>query len=107
MSPYPSIEYRDSPVGRQAYVSGSSLAVWEVALIARNFSEGDRVAATAEHLGWPAARVQAALRYAEDFAGEIDAALADNDSYDFERLAREVPGARRYIVPRSDGTVAR
>jgi hypothetical protein len=107
MSNYPYIEFRDSMVGRQAYVSGSSLAVWEVVLIAREFSEGDRVAATAEYLGWPAPRVQAALRYAEDYAEEIGAALADNDSYDYARLARELPGARRYTVQRPGETIAR
>lgn len=101
MTSHPYIEFRDSMVGRQAYVSGSSLAVWEVMMIARNFPEHARIAATARHLAWPLPRVQAALRYAEDFAEEIDAALADNDSYDFARLARELPGARQYAVPTS------
>jgi hypothetical protein len=102
MASHPYIEFRDSMVGRQAYVSGSSLAVWEVALIAREFPESERVAATARHLDWPAPRVQAALRYADDFAQEIDAALADNDSYDFARLARELPGARQYSASMLD-----
>jgi len=99
---YPSIEFRDSPAGRQAYVSGTSLAVWEVALVTSTFKEWERVERTAQHLRWPAARVQAALRYAAAFPDEIEAALQDNASYDFARLERELPGVRRVIVPRAD-----
>jgi uncharacterized protein (DUF433 family) len=106
MSEYPYIEFRDSMVGRQAYISGSSLAVWEVAMSARPFAGGERVAETARYLQWPAIRVQAALRYAEDFPEEIDAALADNDSYDFARLSRELPGITTFTIPRDDRNVA-
>ena len=35
MSEYALIDFRDSVVGRQAYMQGSSLAVWEVMMIAR------------------------------------------------------------------------
>lgn len=99
---YPFIEFRDSAAGRQAYVSGTSLAVWEVALVARAYGAGKRVERTAHHLRWPAARVEAALRYADAFPEEVEAALQDNASYDFARLERELPGARRFVVPRTD-----
>src|SRR5215468_5449269 len=57
------VDFRDSAVGRQAYVQGSTLAVWEVALLSRAYK--DDVSAVAKHLEWPAYKVQACLNYAE------------------------------------------
>lgn len=31
------IEYRDSPIGRQPYMKGSGLAIWEVVMIAKQY----------------------------------------------------------------------
>src|SRR6266568_7817155 len=45
------IDFRDSPAGRQAYLQGSTLAVWEVMLLVRSY-KGD-AAAVARHLKWP------------------------------------------------------
>src|SRR5204863_2574579 len=56
------IDFRDSPVGRQAFIQGSSLAVWEVVWIARSYL-GD-AEKTAAHLEMPLAKVKAALNYA-------------------------------------------
>jgi len=46
---FPAIEFRDSAAGRQAYVVGSGLAVWEILIVA----EGYRLDpdSTAQHLG--------------------------------------------------------
>ena len=96
MVEYTSIEFRDSIVGRQAYVSGSTLAVWEVVMVARSYDFD--AARTADHLQWPLARVQAALRYAADFRTEIEIALHDNDAQDFASLSRLLRGLRRFIV---------
>ena len=97
MADYASIEFRDSIVGRQAYVSGSTLAVWEVVMVARGY-EFD-AARTADHLQWPVARVLAALRYAGDFRSEIEGALQDNDAQDFTSLSQLLPGLRQFMVP--------
>lgn len=86
------IDFRDSSAGRQAYIQGSSLAVWEVVMLARE--RGNDVARTAEYLGWPAARVQAAVNYADAYPDEIDAALADNASYDATAIRRMLPQTR-------------
>jgi hypothetical protein len=93
------IDFRDSASGRQAYVQGSSLAVWEVVLVARSY--GTDAGKTARHLNWPLVRVQAALSYAEAFAGEIEAALLDNEQMTLERLQQMVPGARVFKVNRT------
>src|SRR5690349_22569410 len=72
------LDFRDSPVGRQAYIQGSTLAVWEVILLFRRYK--GNIAAVAKHLKWPEAKVRAAINYAEVFPGEIDEATAENDS---------------------------
>jgi hypothetical protein len=85
------LDFRDSPVGRQAYVQGSTLAVWEVILLLRSYT--GNVAAVAKHLRWPEAKVRAAANYAEAFPEEIDEAAADNEATDFRRLKRMLPQA--------------
>ncbi len=90
------IDFRDSPVGRQAYVHGSTLAVWEVVMIARA-CEMD-VTRTSEHLQWPEFRTQAALNYAAAFPDEIEFALLDNRSYDFATVQRLLPHAALFVA---------
>ena len=85
------LDFRDSPVGRQAYIQGSTLAVWEVIFLLRRYSSN--VAATAKHLRWPEAKVRAAVNYAEAFPEEINEAMAENESADFESLKRMLPQA--------------
>ena len=53
------VDFRDSPAGRQAYIQGSTLAVWEVFLL-RSYK--GNVAAVAKHLRWPEAKVWAAVK---------------------------------------------
>ena len=88
------IDFRDSSVGRQSYIRGSSLAVWEIVMLAQSYQMS--VDKTAVHLGWPQFRVQAALSYAESFPEEIAAAIEDNDFYDFNTLSRMLPEAVRF-----------
>jgi hypothetical protein len=85
------LDFRDSPAGRQAYIQGSTLAVWEVAFLLRSYREN--VAAVAKHLRWPEAKVRAAVNYAEAFPEEIGDAMAENDSADFKTLKRMLPQA--------------
>jgi len=89
------IDFRDSPAGRQAYLQGSSLAVWEVMLLVRSYKAD--VGAVARHLGWPEPKVQAAINYAQAFPEEIREALAENDSVDFETLKRMAPQAADFL----------
>src|SRR5271157_5697644 len=59
------IDFRDSPSGRQAYIQGSTLAVWEVVWIARGYEED--VEKTAAHLSMSPLKVKAALNYVQAF----------------------------------------
>jgi uncharacterized protein (DUF433 family) len=87
------IDFRDSAAGRQAYIQGSTLAVWEMLLLLRSY--GEDVGAVAKHLQWPCAKVQAAANYAEAFPQEIEEALSENAATDFDVLKRMLPGATR------------
>ncbi len=90
------IDFRDSPAGRQACIQGSSLAVWEVMMLARDYK--GEAAAIAKHLRWPEAKVQAAFNYAKAFPEEINGAIADNDAADFESLSRMLPQAKEFVL---------
>ena len=90
------IDFRDSSAGRQAYIQGSSLAVWEVMFLVRSLRED--TAAAARHLQWPQAKVQAAVNYAQAFAQEIEEALEGQSAVDFEALRRMLPQTARVVV---------
>jgi uncharacterized protein (DUF433 family) len=90
------IDFRDSAAGRQAYIQGSSLAVWEVMLLVQSY--GADVEAVAKHLKWPEAKVQAAVNYAKAFSEEVETALSENATSDFEELKRMLPQVGRFVV---------
>ncbi len=90
------IDFRDSAAGRQACIQGSSLAVWEVMLLVRSYKQD--LTATARHLGWPVAKVQTAVNYAEAFLDEIDQALTENSAVDFTALKRMLPQAAEFTT---------
>lgn len=83
------LDFRDSPVGRQAYIQGSTLAVWEVIFLLRSY--GANIALTAKHLAWPEAKVRAAANYAEAFPREINGAIEENAEADLQSLKRMLP----------------
>lgn len=66
---FPGIGFRDSVAGREAYVLGHRVAVWEVVDVYR---EAKTIAKAANHFGWPDYLVKCALAYARNFHGEID-----------------------------------
>ena len=89
------VEFRDSPVGRQAYLKGTRLAVWQVVSLARSFD--DDATRTAAHLEIPAVAVRAALAYAAAYPAEIEAAVADNARAAAD-LVRLIPDLEAVVV---------
>jgi hypothetical protein len=65
---YPGIGFRDGVAGREAYMLGHRVAVWEVE---RVFRENRSIAKTAVHFDWPVALVKRAMAYAQAFPKEI------------------------------------
>ncbi len=92
---FPFIEFRDTMVGRQAYIKGTRLQVWMVKLIANDL-DGD-AQKVADYLGVPAIEIEAALRYSETYRDEIDAAIADNDRGP-EELKKLIPNLEVFTV---------
>jgi len=93
------IDFRDSAAGRQAYIQGSTLAVWEVMLLVRDYKAD--CASVARHLNWPEAKVQAAINYAKAFPSEIETAFSENASVDWEELKRMLPQAQKFMSHRT------
>jgi hypothetical protein len=67
---FPGIGFRDSDGGREAYVLGHRVAIWEVMDV---YKEAKSIARTADHFGWPDYLVKCALAYAKEFPREIAA----------------------------------
>jgi len=88
------IDFRDSASGRQAYIQGTRLAVWQAITVLRSY-EGN-VAKAAAHLRWPEAKMHAAIAYTKAFPGEIEEAILENESVDFDQLSRLLPGIKRF-----------
>jgi hypothetical protein len=93
------IDFRDSAAGRQAYIQGSTLALWEVLLLVQSYRAD--ISAVARHLKWPEAKVQAAINYAKAFPEEIESALSENTATGFEALKRMLPQATEFVSRRA------
>jgi uncharacterized protein (DUF433 family) len=91
------IEFRDSAAGRQACLKGSTLAVWEVIMIAQE--HGMDVEQVADYFSRPVEWVRAALHYYEAYPQEIDQAIADNRAMGYEKLKRLLPQMELIEVP--------
>jgi len=90
------VEYRDSPVGRQPYMKGSGLAIWEVIMIAKGFDlDAEKIA---EHYPYPVPNIKAALHFYEAYHDEIEQAIEDNQ-IGFEAMKRLLPTIRLFEVP--------
>lgn len=70
---FPGIGFRNSLSGREAYLTGHRVAVWEVVAVHNATKSTDK---TARHFGWPRVLVKRALAYANAFPDEIDRASA-------------------------------
>jgi len=93
------LDFRDSPAGRQAYIQGSTLGIWEVVLLLRSYKGNAKD--VAKHLNWPETKVRAALNYSEAFPEEVSEAIAENDSINFDSLKRMLPTAIDFSVTKT------
>ena len=65
---FPGVSFRDSLSGREAYLTGHRVAVWEVLAI---HEETKSIERTARHFQWPSVLVKRALSYAKAFPEEV------------------------------------
>ena len=74
---FPGIAFRDSLSGREAYVSGRRVAIWEVLDVYRETRSLEK---TASHFRWPRVLVKRALAYAREFPDEMNRACVEEGS---------------------------
>jgi uncharacterized protein (DUF433 family) len=94
-SDFHDIEFRDTVIGRQAYLRGTRLKIWMIADI-HDAYDGD-FAKTEEHLNIPRTRIEAALAYAAAFSSEIEEAIAGN-SRTADELRALIPNLEVFTV---------
>ena len=102
---FPEIEFRDILGERVACVKGR-LEIWQLRLVSRHYTE-ETVAKTAEHLVLRPEQVQCALDYYSAYPEEIDAALAENDSMNYEEMKRRYPQLKIGLTELTDEDMAR
>jgi uncharacterized protein (DUF433 family) len=90
------IEYRDTPIGRQPFLKGTGLAVWEMSMIAHSYAFD--VEQIAQKYPYPAAVIQAALNFYEAYPEEMDQAIEDNN-IGYEALKRLLPNVKLFTGP--------
>ncbi len=89
---FPFIEFRASPLGRHPFVKGTSLAVWEVVLVGRQFGMDPH--RTAAYLKWSEPKVGSAFAYARAYPNEIAPLVEEAEGTGPEDLRRKVPWLR-------------
>jgi len=75
---FPGLEFRDTPIGRQAFLAGTRVGVWHVALIAPEY--GGIAEDIGRDLGLPPSAVATGLAYAAAYPEEVAAAIADSEA---------------------------
>ena len=91
------IEFRNSPVGRQAYLKNSNLAVWQVIMLAQQYQHD--IEQTAVHLQKSAEWVKAAFNYAKAYGKEIELAIADAKAINYTTIERILPQIELVSIP--------
>lgn len=66
---FPGVGFRDGSGGREAYVLGHRVAVWEVMEVVR---EAKGVVQAAKHFGWPPALVRCAKAFGDAYPTDIE-----------------------------------
>lgn len=91
------IEFHNSPVGRQAYLKHSNLAVWQVIMLANQYQRD--VEKTAIHLKKTIEWVKAAFNYAEAYPEEISLAIEDDLAINYTTIKRLLPQTELLLIP--------
>jgi uncharacterized protein (DUF433 family) len=96
---HPYIDFRNTRIGRQAYLKGSRLAVWYIYQVASDYNFS--ISQTSEHLHLSESKVKAALHYAGSYPKEIEIAMADNAAGEYEALKGLLPDLTPVDAPKA------
>jgi hypothetical protein len=89
------IDFRDSAAGRQVYVQGSTLAVWEVMLLFGSYK--GNVSAVAKHLRLARGQGAGGSSLCRGVSARDREAISENHSAGFGTLKRMLPQAREFV----------
>lgn len=84
---FPGIEFRNTSLGRMAYLKNSRLAIW---LLRELVAQAGSTKKIAKLVGRSAVQLEGALRYAKAFPEELEAAA---------RLSKQAPEALDDVLP--------
>ena len=85
---FPEIEFRTFNGERHACVQGF-MQIWQLVMVARGWDLD--VETTAKYFPIPAHRIRNAFDYYRAYPDEIDQAIAENDSWTYERMKQVLP----------------
>jgi uncharacterized protein (DUF433 family) len=91
---FPGIEFRDTPIGRQAFLAGTRLGIWQVVDIVQ--AVGGQADLLAEQFDLAPHQSNVALAYARAYPDEVAAAIEDSLALNRqieELVARPAPRA--------------
>ena len=101
---FPYIDFRSTDKGRDVFLEGHRITVWELVRIARDFGEerADLAKVVADHLELPLPLIAGGLAYARAFPEEIEREIEAHD-YSFEDLKRMLPNLEvfEFHLPRA------
>ncbi len=93
---FPGIQFRDTAIGRQPYLRGTRMPVWQSIRLLREY-EGD-VDRTADHLACTPEVVQHAGAYAKAYAEEVEGRIHQGDPT-YEEIKAILPEVRELDKP--------
>ena len=87
---FPAVEFRDTPLGRVAYIQGTRV---QVAFVYGQTRHGAELTPhkLAESFAWPLWKARGALAYIAEFAAECRQEWEDLESAELQALRRSLP----------------
>lgn len=90
---YSHIIYEPEKGPADARVLGTGMHVWEIVWAARNY---DNLDVMAESLNLERALLEEGVCYAAEYSAEVEAAIAENDAWTFQRLQEVLPAIQPF-----------
>jgi hypothetical protein len=94
---FPHIAFREVEGKCEAYLSGSGLAIWEIAWLSQTYN-GDARAIAENHTVVSSELIEEGLRYAAEHAAEIEAEIAAHTERPLEELLKMFPSMQVITV---------
>ena len=92
---FPEIDFMTFNGERHACVKGF-MQIWQLVMVARHWDFD--IETTAKYFPIPAHRIRGAFDYYRAYPKEIERAIAENDSWTYERLKEVLPNLNRVSV---------